>query len=599
MAYNDKVIEQIQSLNDITEVISSYIPIKRSGRSFKALCPFHQEKTPSFIVNAERQIFHCFGCGEGGDVISFVMKYEQLTFPEALKFLAERVHFELPETSFEKSEKSNTGLLYQIYEAAQTFYHSNFMKLPEAEKARHYWKSRGFGEKEAIQFGIGFAQDDWRKLFEHLSQKGFREDIMVRGGLVVKPSPPKSPYDLFRNRLMFPIRNAQGRVIAFGGRVLADEMPKYLNSPETDIFKKRREFYGLSIAKNSLVTQGNIRQIMIVEGYLDCIQLQTSGFLNTVATLGTSLTEDHVRILKRYADEAILVYDGDRAGEQAAVRSLDVFLEEEMSAKAVGLPGGLDPDDFLKSKGKEAFREQVVDAQDIFDFKLNVLLNRFDKFDSTGLLKITGEFLDALVKIKNQVLLDRYMKKLAGSLGIEERSLRVELEKLKTKKVSPRASISTPFTRTTSPTLPYEKLMLSCIAQQPSYLALFFEMLPNYEFQGEQAREFFEILKKRLSQRADQISTAQLMNELKDERLKAFASELLAEELPEGDSFDKVFQDCISKMKQALLDKELRGLKNRINRAEQEKNHTLVTSLLQEYQDLLDTSKRRKENLKK
>ncbi|MBI4387792.1 MAG: DNA primase [Candidatus Omnitrophica bacterium] len=601
MAYDNRIIEQVQSLNDIVDVISSYIPLKRTGRSLKACCPFHQEKTPSFIVNPERQVFHCFGCGEGGDVLSFVMKYEQLTFPEALKLLADRAHFELPATSFQRSEKSNSGLLYQIYEVAQAFYHSNFMKLSIAEKARAYWKSRGFGEKEAIQFGIGFAQDDWRKLFEHLSQKGFHEEAMVRSGLIAKPSSQKTPYDLFRNRLMFPIRNAQGRVIAFGGRVLADEMPKYLNSPETDIFKKRREFYGLSVAKGTFIGQGSIRQIIIVEGYLDCLQLQVHGFLNTVATLGTALTEDHVRILKRYADEAILVYDGDRAGEQAAVRSLDVFLEEDMSAKAVGLPDALDPDDFLRSKGAEAFHEQLLEAQDIFDFKLNVLLGRFNKLDSSGLLKITGEFLDTLAKIKNQVLLDRYLKKLAGSLGVEERSLKIELEKLKAKKVTRSSNALEVSTRSaaSSPILPYEKLILTCLLQNPSYLEKLLEALPTYEFENEQAREFFEILRRQISERAELFSSTHLMNELKDDRLKVFATELLVSELPEGEALEQVFQDCLAKIEQVLLDKELKEIKHRIQQAERDKDLPLVNQLLQDYQGLLEGSRRRKENLKK
>lgn len=597
MIYDDKTIEQVQSLNDIVEVVSSYIPLKRAGRTFKACCPFHQEKTPSFIVNAERQIFHCFGCGEGGDVISFVMKYEQLSFPEALKLLARRVHVELPETGFQRQERSKADLLYQMYDAAHTFYHTLFLKSAESERARQYWKGRGFGEKEAVQFGVGYAPEGWRRLFEYLLQKGFQEDLLFRSGLIAKSAQGK-PYDWFRNRLMFSIRNTQGRVIAFGGRVLTDETPKYLNSPETEIFKKRREFYGLHLAKSGLTSvQAEVRQMMVVEGYLDCIQLQANGFLNTVATLGTALTDEHVRVLRRYVDEAIVVYDGDKAGEQAAIRGLDVFLEEGMSARAISLPSGLDPDDFVRSKGKDAFREQMNQALDVFDFKLKILLGRFNKSDSSGLLKITSELLDTLIKIKNQVLLDRYLRKMSATLGVEERSLRVELEKLRTKRLSQRAGEESPA-RLASAALPepsHEKMVLGCFLQDPSFYSEFKQALPGYQFEGERSRDLFQVLDEYLSgEGGSEWSAVRLLNQIRDERLKAFASELLAAEFPEGETRDKLFFDCLRKMENLMIERSLKEIQSRIHLAEQEGDQGLVTSLMQEYKELMEVSRVKK-----
>ncbi len=591
MAYDEKIIEQVQSLNDIAEVISSYIPLKRTGRSFKANCPFHNEKTPSFNVNAEKQIFHCFGCGEGGDVITFVMKYEQLNFPEALKLLASRVHVTLPESKFQRSEKSNADLMYQIYEKAQEFYHASFMKSPAAGRARAYWKSRGFGEKEAEQFGIGYSFEDWQKLCENLTQKGFSQDALLKSGLIARSS-QGTYYDWFRGRLMFPIRNAQGRVVAFGGRVFSDETPKYLNSQESEIFKKRREFYGLFVAKNSLTQQKDMRRFLIVEGYMDCIQLQAHGFLNAVATLGTALTEEHVRVLKRYIDEAIVVYDGDRAGEQAALRGLDVFLVEGMNARAVSLPDGLDPDDFLRERGEDAFRAEIEQAQDIFDFKLKILLGRFNKTDSSGLLKITSEFLDMFSKISNQVLLDRYLKKLAGVLGIDERSVRTELEKLKSKTKGmerSKPSDSKPELRASEPV--YEKMLLSFILHYSPYFKEFRQAVPLYQFIGERTRELFQFIGERAQAQPDSdFSGPRFLNAIESSPLKSFASELMMMDW-ETEDREKGFYDCVQKIKKMAQDTSLEEMRRRIERAEKLGDQALVTKLIQEYQEFLGAVK--------
>ena len=593
MGYDARMIEQVQSLNDIVEVVSSYLPLKRGGRAFKANCPFHQEKTPSFTVNPERQIFHCFGCGEGGDVIAFVMKMEQLNFPEALRLLADRVHFELPETTFKSSqEKSATDLLYQAYELAYQFYHQAFLKSPEAAPAREYWKSRGCDEKQAVQFGIGYSFQDWRKLHDFLVQKGFRSDLLVKCGLVARSS-QGTFYDWFRGRLMFPIRNSQGKVMAFGGRVIGEGSPKYLNSAESDIFKKRREFYGLNIAKSAMTTQGEIRRMLIVEGYMDCLQLQAAGFLNTVATLGTAMTEEHVRMLKRFADEAIVVYDGDKAGESAAVRGLDIFLEEGMSARAISLPSGLDPDDFVRTKGKEAFSEEIKNALDIFDFKLKVLMKRFNQADSSGLLRITSEFLDTLSKVKNDILLDRYMKRLSSSLGVEERSLRSELEKLKGKRsggVQKKQGEVQAVSKQSIPELPYEKLLLTCLLNQPHFYTQFNQVLPDYYFQGEKSHALYQLLSQYCVLNLSEFSGAFFVNQIEESQLKNFATELMITELPE-ETIDQVFRDCIARMQQVHMNKRLRDIRSQIGRAEASRDQELVASLMKQYQELLSGSK--------
>ncbi len=614
MPYDQKIIEQVQSLNDIVDVISGYIPLKRAGRSLKANCPFHQEKTPSFIVNPERQIYHCFGCGEGGDVISFVMKYEQLSFPEALKQLAERAHIELPETNFQGSgtDKTKADLVYKACEEAGQFYHANFLKAPEAEKARQYWKSRGFGEKEAREFGIGYAFDDWRELLDFLTAKGFREDLLLRSGLIAR-SPQGKFYDWFRGRLIFPIRSVHGRVIAFGGRVFGNETPKYLNSPETEIFKKRKEFYGLHLARSSRALQGDIRRMIVVEGYMDCLQLQANGFLNTVATLGTAMSEDHVRILRRYADEAIVLYDGDRAGEQAALRGLDIFLEEGLSAKAVSLPDGLDPDDFLRQRGSEALQREISSALDIFDFKLNILSKRFNKDDSSGLLKITNEFLETLAKVKSRVLLDQYLNKLAAALSVEERSLRAELDDLMKKHTGqaafmshlPRQEKNTPSGKSSVAGFPHERLLLACMFQSPAFFFEFGKHFSEADFQDPQARDFFGIMSKWMEKFESTFAAAkhsssvqgpvnQFVTELRQSRpeLGRLASEFLAMELPQDqDQLQRTFLDCVRKLQQVLVDKRLKEIQVKIQQAERQGNRGLVDQLVSQYQELLTASK--------
>lgn len=601
MAFDERIIDQVQSANDIVEIISGYIPLKRAGRSFKALCPFHQEKTPSFIVHPEKQIFHCFGCGAGGDVFSFLMKFEQLNFPEALAQLAERAHIKLPETkSISPRQRSETEELYQIYACASDFYQTCLRHSEIGKPGRTYLAGRGFGEKEIEQFRLGLAVSDWRRLYEFLSKKGFREDSLLRSGLVLRSS-RGSPYDLFRNRIMFPIFNAQAKPIAFGGRVMGEETPKYLNSPESPIFRKRQELYGLHLAKQAMAS-GEIRRAMITEGYLDVIRLHANGFQTAVATLGTSLTNDHVRILKRYVDEAIVVFDGDKAGEAASLRSLDIFLEEAMSVKVLSLPKGFDPDSLIQSKGPQAMAECAEQSQDLFDFKLAVLLRRYNRSDSLGLLKITSEFLETFTKMKSPVLLDRYLKRLAITLGVEEGSLRQELKKLKVKRfpkaagepweeLESRPVTSSPFSGRKEP--PLETLLLSLLIQHPSYLTRFKESFPDYSFFGEKSRAVFSVLEGLIGNEKKQaFSISTLMNRLNDESLKNFVSELSVILSGSGSEEDhaRAFEDCLERLTERRRHERLKVLRGEIAKAEELGNSEQVLKAVKAYQELLSKS---------
>ncbi len=581
MRYDDRIVDQVQSLNDIVEIISGFIPLKRTGRSFKALCPFHQEKTPSFVVNPEKQIFHCFGCGLGGDVFSFLMKYENLTFPEALKQLAERVHVSLPERSQETGQDSISGKLFEIYEAAFHYYRRNFEDKELGKESRAYLEKRGFDSSKLGDFGVGYALPEWRGVFEYLSRKGFNQDLLLRSGLILRSSQGNF-YDLLRARLIFPIHNVQGKVMAFGGRILTDELPKYINSPESEIFRKRREFYGLHLAKR-FIPQEEPR-IYIVEGYLDQIRMYAAGFKNTVATLGTSLTEEHVKILKRYVKEAILVYDGDKAGESAALRGVEIFLQEGLLVKLLSLPGGMDPDEILREYGSERFQEFAKNAQDIFDFKLASLSKKYDKNDALGLLKITGEFLETFAHIPNAVLLDRYVNKLSVVLGVQEDSIRRELAKLKAK-VGIQRETEEGAEKHASSFERDEFALLAIVLEDLALLDKALEELSSEEFQNDGAREVYRAIKN-IYDEGEKITFSSVFNRVRNEELKSRISEFSFVDL-DFESRAKALSDCIRMIKQKKIKKHLVDLQLRIKQAEARGREDEVLEYMKEYQSYI------------
>ncbi|OGW81466.1 MAG: DNA primase [Omnitrophica bacterium RIFCSPLOWO2_12_FULL_44_17] len=604
MNQRDPIVDQIQLHNDIVEIVSGYIPLKRAGRNFKARCPFHQEKTPSFTVNPDKQIFHCFGCGVGGDVFSFLMKYEQLTFPEALIRLAERAHIQLPERkNFSPEAKSETDTLYRIYAEAAQFYHQYFKHPETGKKARAYFENRKFTDQEVEKFQIGYAVTVWRGLFEYLSKKGFPEKNLLQSGLIVRSEKAETPFDLFRDRIMFPIWNNQGKVIAMGGRIMGEGTPKYINSPESPIFKKRSEMYGLHFAKKAIAMSGEIRQVLIVEGYLDCIRLHSSGFENAVATLGTALTSDHVPVLKRYADEAIVIYDGDRAGEEAALRGLEVFLEGEMNVKVLRMPEGDDPDSFIRTNGKEAMAELIQKSQDIFDFKMDSLSKRFNRTDSLGLMKITRSFFETFLKMKSPVLLDRYMKKLAFQLGIQEAALRKEFETMsrrvekpdsygqnKTSQTGAKKSVRA-IPKLNPEEQPGEILLLSLLLQYPPYVDPFRKRFPGHTFANEKNKKILQTLEE-LIERNNQYDfpPAMILNRFAEENMQRYAVELLSKDWDSVEKRDQAFQDCLNKIDEISRQEKLQNLRNDIARAEAGGNPETLFKAMKAYEEYLHRS---------
>lgn len=582
--YEERIVDEVQSLNDIVDVVSSYVPLKRSGRTFKALCPFHPEKTPSFIVHPEKQIFHCFGCGVGGNVFSFVMKYENLTFPEALRNLASRVHFTLPEPTRTPSEGiSESEALYEVYRLAQEYYSANFKHPEKGRAARDYLAGRGFGEEALEALPLGWATSDWRGLFEFLSRKGVRDTVLYRSGLIQR-SREGNPYDLFRGRLLFPIMNLQGKVIAFGGRGLADEMPKYLNSPESPIFQKRRELFGLHLTKRAVSPDGP--GFLIVEGYFDFLRVYLNGFRNVVATLGTALTEEHVRVLRRFVREVTMVFDGDRAGESASLRGLEIFLEGELHVKLVALPAGEDPDTVIAKQGKSAFERLVREASDLFDFKWQSLRKRYDPEEATGLVRISNDFLETFTKIKNSVLLDLYFRRLAQRLNVEENSLRKEFTKFQAKARGRENFPSLPPAPPVSAALfPEEGTLIALLLEDSLLLEKAAETLSPDDFRHPGAREAFQI-SLRFRESGTKVATPLVLNRVEEESIKSYVARQSLSELS-GPEKEKAFHDCLRKIREKKMNERLEKLRRAISQAEGVGQQEKVAVLLDEYRTLL------------
>ncbi len=395
----EDTVQLLKDTVNIADIIGEHVTLKKTGINLKGLCPFHSEKTPSFIVNPDRRSFHCFGCGEGGDVFTFMMKYHRLTFPDALKELARRYNVDLPERSLsadEKAKASKRENLFKINEKAADLFHKFLIQDPQAEKARQYLAERGLSSETTQLFRIGYAPESWDFLTKPLTNHFSTKDIHAAGLIV--PKERGGYYDRFRNRIIFPINGSNGRIIGFGGRILGDGQPKYLNSPETPIFDKSRTLYGIYENRDS-IRKENI--CFIVEGNFDLLSMVAHGIRNVIAPLGTALTRNHLRILKGYADEAVLLFDGDQAGLKAAMRAVPLFLAEHIQAKVVIIPDSDDPDTFLRSRGKENFTALLDNAKSLPEFVYEILVDTYG-LTLEGKNRILQELMPIVASLKEQ-----------------------------------------------------------------------------------------------------------------------------------------------------------------------------------------------------
>ncbi|MPQ42229.1 DNA primase [Clostridium tarantellae] len=416
MQIPEDIIEKVKEQNDIVDVISEVVRLKRAGRNFSGLCPFHNEKTPSFSVSQDKQIFKCFGCGEAGNVISFVMKNKNKNFIEAVEELADRANISLYYNKKQLSaNQRKKEIIYNINKQTARYFFAN---LHANYKAKEYFLRRGITESILKSFGLGYAKDGWQNTINYLRSQGVNDNLILEAGLAIKNEKGKF-YDRFRNRVIFPVFDYKGNVIGFGGRVLDDSKPKYLNSPETLVFQKGTNLYGLNFALKSGLKD---RTIIIVEGYMDCISLHQYDIKNTVASLGTALTDNQARLLKRYVDKVIISYDADIAGQNATMRGLEILKNAGLEVNILKVPQGKDPDEFIRVNGRDAFLKLINKADRLIDYKLKRAKEGINFSKEQDLIKYSNEVVEILSTL-NPVEKDIYIKKIAEQTSIKEQAL--------------------------------------------------------------------------------------------------------------------------------------------------------------------------------
>ena len=427
MRYPREIIDEVRMQNDIVEVISQYVPLKQKGNSYFGLCPFHNEKTASFSVNSEKQFYYCFGCGAAGNVFSFLMEMENIDFPEAMKKLAERAHITLPEPERSAqviAAEQTKQRLFDIHTTAGRFFY-DCLQESQGEEARAYLAKRQMDPRMARKFGIGYSPDSYDALFKHLKGKGFSVSDILKSGLVLENKDGKGYHDRFRGRLMFPIFDVQGRVVGFGGRILAKGEPKYLNSPETILFSKSRNLYGLNFAKAA-----KKRELILVEGYMDMLSIYQAGFHNVVASLGTAFNQEHARTLKRFADDVILLYDSDEAGTNAALRAIPVLVKNGFRVKVTQVPDGKDPDEFIKAKGAAEFSKLLINAVHYISFEIACIQRKYNLKNPEHRVRFATEAAEILAKLDSEIERNVYLGEVSRVTGVEEEAIRSEIRKL-------------------------------------------------------------------------------------------------------------------------------------------------------------------------
>lgn len=521
----EHILEEIRSRADIVEVISDYVPLKSAGKNFKGLCPFHQEKTPSFTANREKQIYHCFGCGAGGNVFRFLMEKEDLPFVEAVRRLASRYQVTIPEDS--KSLSSNETwnqkeVIYKLNAEAAAYYSRQLTDTIGGKTARGYLENRGIKPVSVEKFNLGWAPDEWRGLLTHLTAKEkVAPDLLVHAGLVLKKEKPgEDPvyYDRFRGRLIFPIHDNQGRVIGFGGRVLGDGEPKYLNTSETPVYKKGQQLYGQNLSRDAFRKED---RALIVEGYFDVIQCHQAGIENAVATCGTALTPQQGISIKQYTPNAVLVFDADAAGKTAADRGFEVLTGQELNIRVLALPVGEDPDSYIQKGRADDFRKQVEDAPSFLDYRLKRAVEEIPGSSLDDKVAIVNQILPFLALVANSVERTEWVRRISDQLKIDDRGF---LEQLKNTLAQKRTRLDSPRegAREAAPAFDTEFFLLQLMLVGEDYARDIRSQVKIEEFSASRYRELaeksYEMLDEgeaiRVDRLLDRVETAESKSEL-------------------------------------------------------------------------------------
>lgn len=584
MYVDNSKIEEIKNRVDIVDLVSEYVTLKKTGRNFTGLCPFHQEKTPSFTVNRDKQIFYCFGCGEGGNAITFLMKIADKTFPEVIKDLAAKTGVVLPPVSSGKEGRQKDllkeGILNLNLKASQQFSRNLFSAA--GAPGRKYLQGRGIADDVVKQFRLGYVPDTWRFLTEYIEKNGLSLKLAEQAGLIITGK-EGSFYDRFRGRLIFPIENVFGETVAFGGRILDKGEPKYLNSPESPVYIKGKNLYGLNKAKEEIRKKGFA---LIVEGYFDLISLWNAGICNVVATLGTALTRDHLELLRRYTVEVIALFDPDEAGKKALDRSLELFLSTEMRARALILPGKYDPDEYVRKFGKDKMEELISLAQPLSDYYIENVLGSGRTFeDKRDMVRTATEF---IAKISDRKEKNLFIKRVAEKTGIDEELLIKETYKtaakseIKADKIKPALKINNDAVE-----LHLIQLMMEYpqkIIQVESESILDYFLQSELQNLGKKIIDSYKLL--------GFVDVGVILSSDENPALREKMFQLMIWEMPADDvMLGKIFADNVRQIKRKWYKEQHRQIKIKLSKAQEDGDEDMVNKLLYEKGNILTKEK--------
>ena len=571
----EEFVTQVIDRTDIVEIVSSYVSLKRAGRNFKALSPFKSEKTPSFVVSPEKQIFRCFSTGVGGNVASFVMQMECVGFPEAIKILADRAGLTVPESAIPKDNNRNLKKeMIQVNMLAVSYFHNRLLidKSNSVQLAREYLKERGLNRDTVKKFRIGFASECWDGLIQYLRGKKISLDWMEKAGLIVERKDKKGYYDRFRGRIIFPIFDAYGNAIAFGARVIEKGDPvKYINSPETLVYTKGKNLYGLDLAKRS-ISQEDV--VIIVEGYLDCVIPQQHGITNIVASCGTSLTVDQIRLIRRFTKNVILLYDTDAAGIQAMIRNMDSLVEEDMQVCVGILDEGMDPDSFIREKGTEIFSQRMEEAQTFFEYKLQHSIGLYGVKDAQAKAKVIEGMLMTINKFKNEIIYDGYCEELSRKLKVSKEAIVRESKRIKNnwkhKSLKEENYIQDVVLK--DDTFLEERNILMLMLMDPAFIKKAKAQLNYQVFENKRVRLIVQKVYELSDSNGDSLRS-NILAVFDDVTDQSFISELVLEsENIVGDK-EKMYKDCVNRIE--YRQKEVKKFKLSVEIREAEKNNNL------------------------
>jgi len=556
LRFSSDLLEEIRNRCDIVDIISKYVHLKPAGKGFKGLCPFHEEKTPSFMVSPEKQLFHCFGCGEGGNVFNFLMKYEKISFFEAVKMLAKKSGVSLPvdeeKENFLNRQKER---LYKLNNLTANYYRECLFKTNQGKKIINYLKKRGINDSSVEKYKLGYALPGWDALTNFLKKRGHSYEELIKARIINKSKIEGKYIDYFRDRIIFPIFNLSGRVIGFGGRVLDDSLPKYINSPETLVYNKGSNLYSLNFAREDIRKKD---YLIIVEGYTDVLITQQYEFNNVAASLGTALTTRQIDLIKRFTDMVLIAYDADSAGNMATSRSLDLLVKAGFEVKVIDLPQGYDPADFLIKKGKTAFQNLIDSSLSLIDYKLKLLYSKYNIKTIEGKVKVIKGIMPTLSVMGDENELRAQIVKISEELKLTEEAIRIDLVKYKK---GLREFIPSFINPDSEPgNIKAEKILIGCMLESEEIAQDILKRLKKEDFSILLHRQIVEAIEKNLKDNK-MIDSQKVIDYLKDNEAAKLISKILIEETITFD--EKIISGYVDTINNFKLIQEKKSLEER------------------------------------